>query len=197
MAISSTTMSGAVTAYQTQFGVASTTNITPPVFTTGAGFTLLYCEAELMLAYAVPVAGTVQVVRGYYGTQATTHPSGALVTVGLLADFPLFAPQIMAFQTLNPNRFQGVYGGVIASASTITAPGPLFHVSGTTALTIINPPPNFVEGSITIIADGILPWTATAATFGIAATGTVTAAKETVTFTYDPNSALWYPSRNA
>lgn len=191
MAITVTTLSGAITAYQTQFNVASTTYITAPVLTTGSGYTWLYCDAELMFCMGVPVSGTIQVVRGMLGTQAVAHLTGALVVVGLSGDFPQFAPAVSAFQTLSPNRFQGIYPPV-AAATTITASGPVFHITGTTATATISLPSGFVEGSITVIADGAWTWTTAG---NIANTGAATSAGTTVTFTYDANTSKWYPSR--
>jgi hypothetical protein len=196
MAINSTTLSAAITISATQFTVGSTTNITAPVLTTGSGATLLYCEAELMQVISVPASGVVQVARGFGGTVATAHASGANVVIGLVTDFPNFTPQVTAFTTLAPNRFQGI-SPVVASSATIVAAGPVFHVSGTTAINIITPPANFVEGQITIIADGVMVWTSSAVTNGIAASGTVTTAKSSVSFIYDANTALWYPTRLA
>lgn len=193
MAINSTTLSGAITAYQTQFGVGSTSNITAPVSTTGTGVTLLFCEAELMGVTAVPVSGTVQVIRGVGGTQAVSHSASAAVIIGGVSDFPNFTPQVAAFQTLSPNRFQGVSPSV-ASATTIAAPGPVFHVTGTTAIATISLPTNFVEGRITIIFDGVDTWT-NAGNIGVA--GTNTTAGSAVDFIYDANTSKWYPSRLA
>jgi hypothetical protein len=195
MAINVTTLSAAITSSQTTFGVASSTNITAPVLTTGSGFTWLLVDAELMWVTAVPVAGTIQVTRGMLGTVATSHVITTNVTIGLPADFPNFQPKIGSFGLLQ-DRFQGVYGPV-ASSATIVAPGPIFHVTGTTAINIITPPANFVEGSVTILFDGICTWTSSAVTNGIAASGTATTAKSAVTFTYDTSTALWYPSRLA
>jgi hypothetical protein len=86
MAITSTTLSGAITASQTSFAVASATGITAPNFQTGAGITLIQIDQEQMLVTAIN--GTfVSVVRGYNGTAGAAHVSGALVQAGLLTDF--------------------------------------------------------------------------------------------------------------
>jgi hypothetical protein len=56
----------------------------------------------------------------------------------------------------------------------------------------------FVEGTITIVADGVWTWTTGGASpwaFGVA--GTVTTAGSAVDFTYDATKSLWYPSRLA
>lgn len=196
MAITNTTLSGAVTAYQTVFAVGSTTNITAPVTTTGSGLTYLYVEAELMQVVAVPISGTVQVIRGISGTQAVSHLITTGVAIGGPSDFPNFSPAIASFQTLSPNRFQGP-SGPVASAATIAASGAVFHVTGTTATNIITPPTNFVEGRITIIADGVWTFTSSAVTNGIFQSGTVTTAGSAVDFIYDATTARWYPSRLA
>jgi hypothetical protein len=195
VAITSTTITGATTAYTTQFAVGSTANITAPVSTTGSGMTLLYVEAEMMFVTGVPVSGTVQVIRGFNGTKALAHLAGVLVTIGTLGDFVQFTPQIGAFQVEN-NRFEGVSAPVAAAAS-ITAPANIFHLTGVTATTTIVPPTNFVGGAITIIADGTWTWTSTTSANGIAQTGLVTSVGTAVTFFFDPNTALWYPSRRA
>lgn len=88
----------------------------------------------------------------------------------------------------------GLIGPTIASATTIAPTKPIHHVSGTTAIVNITPPdPNF-SGVLILIADGIWTWTAAG---NIAVLGTVTAALGTVIFTYDPQTAKWYPSRVA
>jgi hypothetical protein len=196
MAINTTTLSGALTAYQTQFGLTSTTNVTAPVSTTGAGQTYLYCEAEMMAVTAVPVSGIVTVIRGVLGTKAVAHLTLTPVTIGLVADFPVFTPQVGAFQVEVQNRYQGI-ATPVAAAATIIAPANVFHVTGTTATNIITPPANFVGGTITIIADAAWTWTSSTVANGIFMTGAVTSAGETVTFTYDPNTTYWYPSRRA
>ncbi len=194
MAITTTTITGATTAYTTQFAVGSTTNITAPVLTTGTGFTFLYVEAELMWVTGVPISGTVQVVRGFGGTKAVAHLAAVPVSIGGVSDFPVFTPQIGAFQTEVQNRFEGV-SAPVAAAATIVAPAQVFHVTGTTATNIITPPTGFVGGVITIIADGVWTWTLSAVANGIASTGTVTSAATAVQFVYDPNTTYWYPLR--
>jgi len=194
MAISYTTLSATITAYQTQFAVASTSNISAPVLTTGSGYTWLLVENELMWVTAVPVSGTIQVTRGMLGTQAVAHNSSAGVVIGLPSDFSAFVPALQAIQPLPPYKFQGVYAPVTAAA-TITATGPVFHITGATQTTTMNPPSGFVEGQITVIADTNWSWGTTTAAFGFATSGTATTYPGTVTFTYDAAKAQWYPSR--
>jgi hypothetical protein len=192
MSLNLTTLSAAIGAADTQFGLASTTGITAPVSTTGAGITFLYVDREMMAVYAVPVSGTVQVIRGVSGTQAVAHAASSGVVAGGPADFPTFQPTVASF-SLGLNRYQGL-AAPVASATTITASGQRFHVTGTTATATINLPPNFLEGDITIIADGVWTWTAAG---NILVAGTVTTAGSSVTFSYDAATAKWYPSRLA
>lgn len=196
MALTNTTLSATITAYATQFGLASTTNVLAPISVTGVG-SFLFCEREMMQVTAVPVSGTVQVVRGVYGTRAVAHnaSSGVLISA-TQADFPTFQPSIDSFNT-SLNRYIGI-GAPVASAAALTAPGAIFHVTGTTQATTLIPPSGFVEGQITIIADGVWTWTTGGASpNGFAVAGTVTTAGSTVTFTYDAATSLWYPSRLA
>jgi hypothetical protein len=196
MAITSTTTSGAITAYQTTFAVSSTTNITAPVLTTGSGLTYLYIEAELMQVTAVPVSGTVSVVRGTNGTKAVSHLTSTPVIIGGVSDFPVFTPQVGAFQTEVQNRYASL-SAVVASSATIVAPSNFFHVSGGTAINIITPPANFVAGEITIIFDSACTWTSSNVTNGISASGTSTTAASAVKFYFDANTLRWYPERLA
>src|ERR1700689_3162156 len=151
MAITNTTLSATITAYATQFGLASTTNVLAPVSTTGVG-SFLFVDREMMQVTAVPVSGTVQVVRGVYGTRASAHnaSSGVLISA-TQADFPTFQPAIDSFNT-SLNRYIGI-NAPVAAAAVLVASGAFFHVTGTTASSSMTPPSGFVEGQITIIAD--------------------------------------------
>ncbi len=193
MALNNTTLTYAINNYQTEFDLGATTNVTPPVLTTGSS-TYLFIDAEMVLVTDVPVSKHVRVVRGVLGTTATSHVAASIVLIGLPADFPSFRAEIGAFQ-MKMNRFAPV-SAAVAAAATIVAPGPLFHVTGTTATNIITPPANFVEGAITIIADGAWTFASSAVTNGIAVSGSATAASAIV-FTYDAATALWYPGGTA
>jgi hypothetical protein len=85
-ALSTTTTSTALDNKQTRFAVASTTGIT------GAGSlttpaSILVIGGEAMLVQNVPVSGTVEVFRGFNGTQARAHSSGATVYFGAKTRF--------------------------------------------------------------------------------------------------------------
>lgn len=79
---------------------------------------------------------------------------------------------------------------VASAAGLITPSGPLFHVTGTSAITGFNIPLGFASGSFTIIPDGAFT-TTNANNIAIASTGVVS---KPLTFTFDPGTAKFYPS---
>lgn len=81
-------------------------------------------------------------------------------------------------------------GANVASATTITPTGPIFHVTGTTAIATINLPFTGFTGTITLIPDGIFT-TTTAGNIALASTAVVSRA---LTMTYDTGTSKWYPS---
>jgi hypothetical protein len=82
----------------------------------------------------------------------------------------------------------------VASATSITPTGALFHVTGTTAVVTIALPATYAGGPVTIIFDGVDTWTAAG---NIAVAGTNTTAGSSVTFVYSFVTSKWYPSRLA
>src|SRR5438552_134225 len=89
MAISATTLTGAITSQQTSFGVASVTGITAPNNQTGAGVTILLIDQEYILVTAPPNGTALSaLVRGYNGSASAAHASGAQVQIGGMSDFP-------------------------------------------------------------------------------------------------------------
>jgi hypothetical protein len=80
VALTTTTLSAAITAAQSSIGLASTTGATGGSTTTPP--TVLVVAGEAMLVLGVPLSGTVEVMRGYEGTKAKPHASGALVQYG-------------------------------------------------------------------------------------------------------------------
>lgn len=196
MALTATTLSAACGASDTSVVVASATGITAPNNTTGVGLTYLSVETEFMLVTGV--SGTViSVQRGYAGSASAAHGASAPVISGGPSDFGPIVPSVKAQQDATPAGSMFGYSAPVASAATIVATGPLFHVTGTTAINIITPPPGMIEGQITIVFDGICPWTLSNVTNGISATGTSTAAGSAVTFYLDAATARWYPARLA
>jgi len=119
MAITATTLSGAITSTQTSFGVASATGITAPNNQTGAGVTVLLIDQEYILVTAAPIGTSLNFcIRGYWGSSAQAHSSGAQVQVGGLADFPT-----------NQEMFTG--NPLVASSATVAT----FNRPATTFLT--------------------------------------------------------------
>ena len=193
MALNATTLSSAITASQTVFGVASATGITAPIFNTGVGITYLSCETEFMLVVAV--SGTfVTVQRGVAGTPASAHLSSTPIIAGLPADFGVIVPSVKASQDPTPNGQLYGFSAAVASSATIAAPGPLFHVTGATAINIITPPVGMIEGTITIVFDSTCTWTSSNTTNGISASGTSTVGGRAVQFYLDAQTQRWYPA---
>lgn len=198
MAVTSTTLSGAMAQTDIVANLTSATGVTAPNFQTGVGVTYLFCEEEVMQVYSI--SGTVAgVLRGQLGTAAVAHAALTPIAIGQAADFQNFQPAQRAFQTTLPTRFEG-WSVAVAGAASNTATGPLFHLTGTVAMVTLLPPAalGFVSGySVTIVFDGSaagLTWTAAG---NIAVAGTSTTAGSAVTFTFDANSAKWHPSRLA
>ena len=84
-----------------------------------------------------------------------------------------------------------VTAAVASAAGEVTPTGPLFHITGTLAITGFNTPtafPNF--GSFTVIPDGTFTWT-TAVNIALAGTAVV---NKSITFTWDGTNSLWVPS---
>jgi hypothetical protein len=196
MAFNATTLSAAIGTSDTSLSVASATGITAPNFTTGSGITYLSIENEFLLVTGV--SGTViSVQRAVAGTFAQAHGASAAVLAGLPTDFGPVVPSVKAQQDPTPAGALYGYSAPVASAATIVATGPLFHVTGTTAVNIITPPAGFVEGQLTIIFDAVCTWTSSNVTNGISASGTATTAGSAVTFYLDAATNRWFPSRLA
>jgi len=211
MALNATTLSAAIGASDTSLLLASVTGITGPNFQqgfdpvkgTGTGPVYLYIEQEWILVLSTPASATVPVLvkRAQLGSAASAHGLSAVVLSGQATDFPGPNPiSIKAQQDYYPNLVG--FSAPVASATTITATGPFFHVTGTTAVATINAPTvgpgggstPFDGSQITIVFDGICTWTAAG---NISVAGTSTAGGGSVTFTFDQGSGKWHPSRLA
>ncbi len=211
-----TTLSTAINPTVQTFTLASATGVVAS-FTQS---TVLYADREAMLVLSVNgTAVTVQ--RGQYRTVATPHASGEAVLIGRPDWF--FSDSTRAFggctlastyvtpyvdmtagiQWLcssitniwvpgwqNTTEPYGVTAAVASAAGLITPSGPLFHVTGTAAITGFNLPVGFGYGSFTVIPDGIFT-TTTANNIALASTAVV---GKPLTFTYDTNTAKFYPS---
>ena len=195
MAITATTLSGAVTQSDVVVYVASATGITAPVSTTGVGVTLLKIDNEIMAVTAVNSLA-VSVQRGQWGTVAYTHKTSAPVLAGGPSDFPNFRPATYVTTPKLPDDFSPI-GEPLTGATIAPTGGYIHHYTGTTQLASITPPAGLVAGgAITLIFDGSgsgLTWSASGSANGISVAGTVTAS-QAVTFFYDPTTTFWYPS---
>lgn len=93
-ALSQTTLSAAITATQTRFGVASTTGINGLGSLTSPQ-SIIVVGSEAMLVLNVPVSGVVEVTRGVNGTKARAHASGVLANFGAKTSFGFTEPGVM------------------------------------------------------------------------------------------------------
>lgn len=222
-ALTSTTLSAAVTASQTAFSVASATGITVP---TNSYNTVLYVEREAMLVIGVS-GKVVTVIRGMFGSQADAHISGSPVLIGPPGAFQNFDPQgdssgalynptvnqrtsnqwipstvsgqwVPGFGNPGTSGQPGLEETTAVTGATILPTGPLMTFTGTTALVTITAPPDLKDGyAFTLIFTGSgsgLTWTAAG---NISPAGTSTTANSTVTFVYNLTLNKWVPSRLA
>jgi hypothetical protein len=198
MALTARTLAAAMLAGDTVVSLDSATGVTAPNFTTGVGITYLLVESEFMLVTGVTAVSTVFTVqRGVLGSAVSPHAITATALAGVPTDFAGQAIAVKAQQDPSPTGQLYGMGGPVAAAATIVATGPLFHVTGTTVTNIITPPSGFIEGQITIIAEGAWSFTSSNVTNGISCSGTVTTANSCITFLFDAGTSRWYPSRLA
>lgn len=221
--LAGTTLAAAITPSQTQITLASTAAITSLVPSANSWSIYVDTEKMTVLFYGTNLAAkSLHVVRGS-GTQAAAHISGAAVVVGPTnlfqgSDPPLGActlAQVIVTPWINVktgdqwlcgnagfwvpgwNNDKRPYSptATVASVAGSTLPsGPLFHMTGTNAITGFTLPVGFSYGQFCAIPDsGIWTWTAAG---NIATAGTVTAANGVpVCFTWDQNLQKWFPSR--
>jgi len=163
-------------------------------------------------------------MRGYNGTVATGHVSGAMVLIGPPEAFVTtdlsgsctngtgsfrFTP-VVNIRNGNQWLCSTVTGKVIpgfgniadpsqvstavaSAAGLVTPSGPLFHITGALAITGFNIPVGFdpkVGGMICAIPDAAFTTTA-ANNIALASTGVIS---KTLCWTYDGNTAKFYPS---
>jgi hypothetical protein len=85
----------------------------------------------------------------------------------------------------------GATTAVASAAGAVLPSGPLFHMTGTSAVTGFTLPLGIENGdSFCALADGIWTWTAAG---NIAAAGTATSAGRASCFTWDAAAVKWYP----
>lgn len=97
--------------------------------------------------------------------------------------------------TLPGTLLNGVTGPDLASAATIAPTHAIHRVTGTAAIVNITVPYTGFAGTIVLIPTAIWTWTAAG---NIIVAGTTTAGNGVpVSFTYNPTTAKWSPSRIA
>src|SRR5215469_3134973 len=222
MAQAISTVSSAILTTDTFINVTSATGITasnfqgPGTGTNPGTGTVTYLLVEQEMMQVISVAGTVLgVKRGMLGTRAMPHPTLTPFTFGLNTDFLGFHPAIREFVPVQPEAIAMGASAVVASAASIVAPGPLFHVSGTTTITNMQPPTsallsqsgpnseeNYVTGfKVTIIFDSTAHVASGGGGTGVAFASTTAAnvAATAADFILDNSTgtALWYPYRNS
>ena len=217
-ALTQTSLSAAITVNQTTFAIASATNVTasntaPTVlYVVDPG----QYKGELMTVKAIS-GTTVTVSRT--GINKAAHASGSMVLVGppkafaqydpvgsCTASQTAYTPWVNAVtgsqwlcSTVTGNWVPGfgndlyptnVTAAVASAAGLITPSGPLFHITGTAAITGFNIPVGFNGGMICGIPDG-LSTTTSANNFALATTAVVS---KPICWVYDTNTAKFYPS---
>lgn len=85
---------------------------------------------------------------------------------------------------------KGVTAAVASAAGVILPSGPLFHVTGTAAITGFTLPVGFSGGDFCIVPDGVFTWTA-AGNISLAGTAVV---NKLLCFQWDSNAGKWEPS---
>lgn len=192
MAITATTLAGAVGVNDTVVNLTSATAATAPTSTTGVGFTYIKIDAEYMFVNGAPVGNIVPVNRGVVGSVVTSHATSTPVLLGGPSDFPSVKPNVIRFQALGEHSI----GPPLTGASITPTGGAIHHYTGTTQLAHIVPPDVYKATQVTLSFDGSasgLTWSAAGDANSISVAGSVTAL-QTVTFTYDPSTTFWYPS---
>ncbi len=85
----------------------------------------------------------------------------------------------------------GVSTAVASTAGAVVPTGPLFHITGTAAITGFTAPVGFANiGQFTVIPDGTFTWV-TSGNIALAGTAVV---NKTITFTWDGTNSKWVPS---
>lgn len=210
--LTQTSLSAAINNNVQSFYVASATNVTADPAT------VLYVDGEAMLVLKVS-STLVTVARAQHGTAAQAHASGAMVLSGRPDHFYTVNPSGSCTSTtvyvkpwININTgnqwlcssitstwvpgFQNqikpavVTTAVASTAGLVTPTGPLFHITGTSAITGFNIPVGYTGGSICAIPDAIFTTTA-ANNIALASTAVV---NKTLCWTYDATNSKFVPS---
>jgi len=174
-------------------------------------------KGEVMQVTAI--SGTTVSVRRANGGQATAFPSGSMVLAGPPNYFYNYNPSGGCTSTATystpwinvttgqqwlcstiTNSWVPGWGNdtmpntptaaVASAAGLITPSGPLFHITGTAAITGFNIPVGFNYGQVCAIPDGIFT-TTTANNIALASTAVVS---KILCWQYDPGTAKFYPA---
>lgn len=150
MAITLTTLSGAVVVDQNTISVASATGF--------AANSLVFVDQEAMKVASSYVSGTsIPVLRGLDGTATQVHPTGAQVKVGLPTDFLGPAPQEVTSTPIGgPATVRQSY--TAAGAITLPTPGnnmvAVLNGTSVLAMTLANPTTDMDGCRLVIIGNG-------------------------------------------
>lgn len=218
-ALTTTTISSAMTNTQNTVVLASGTGVTIPGAANQIN-TVLFIDRELMRVTGL-VSGTTYNVQRGIGTRQTAHLSAAKVWLGApignfsgadyfaensgscTATASITLPQIYVKSSHKYDCLGGqwvltsgmdypVVGSTVASpAGLLTATGNIFVVSGTNAITGINVPNGFADGmSLYLVPSGAFT-TTTATNIALASTGVV---NKTLIMTWNSVTGKWTPS---
>jgi hypothetical protein len=216
-----TSLSSAITATQQNFQIASVTGITATFTTQTVLF--VDKELMLVNTVGTPTTTSVSVQRGYAGTIAVPHINTSVVlagrpdwfyrtdpTGGCTTATTYVTPYV---NTANGNQWlcstvtlgwvpgflntsapAGVTAAVASAAGQITPSGPLFHITGSAAITGFLYPIGLGAGqpaaSFCTIPDGTFT-TTTANNIALASTAVV---NKLLCWTWDNTNAKWVPS---
>lgn len=187
MAITLTTLAGAVVVDQGSITVASATGVL-------AGLIITIDQETMQVQKTYPVTGQattfVPVLRGLDGTQTQAHATGAQVRIyGLPSDLPSVAPQEVTNTPIaGPARTRISY--TAAGAITLPLPGndtdAVLNGTGALAMTIANPTTDMDGCRLTIVGNGKAAHTVTYA----AGLGNVGATADVITFSATQSQAV-------
>ncbi len=90
----------------------------------------------------------------------------------------------------NTTAGPGVTAAVASAAGVVLPSGPLFHITGSEAITGFTLPVGFSGGSFSVIPDAAFTWT-NATNIALGGTAVI---NKTLTFTWDSNAGKWTPS---
>lgn len=145
---------------------------------------LMFASGGLFIFRAINDDGTVGQTIWQCSRSGMTINSGSSLTFSSGATLTVSTGSTPSFAV--PIKF--TVGANVASASTITPTGAIFHVTGTTQINTINLPFTGFTGSIRLIADG----TWSTGTSGNIATAIAAVANQSYELVYD--GTKWYPS---